>query len=197
MPLMVTHIPRYSLVLLSAIIIVAVASFWWANQRFEGRHYITTDLKELSPELVSDPALIEVVNRLSKGVEQRFLLAIEGDQEEQLEEALANLKQSLLAPVLSSASSGSSSPLLSIVDSDTVLTTLLPLLKKYRFNLLTPLQQKQLQFSTDVDIINMAQQQLYGFSTHGRVIPLLEDPLNFFSAYLTQLVQTNGLRKLM
>jgi len=190
--LVVNSVPRYSLVALITIIVMAVVSFWWESQRLEGRPYITTDLKELSPDVVSNPALIEVINRLSEGVEQRFLLAIESDQEEQVEEALSSLSRLLLGPSLPSLSSVNSRPLLSMIDTDKVLDALIPLLKDHRFNFLTPHQQQQLKFSTDAEMISSAQQQLFGFSAVARTMPITEDPFNFFSEYLAQLIQGNG-----
>jgi len=149
---------------------------------FLGQHHnkinISTDLKDLSPSLSKKETTQKAIDTLSKDVESRFMLIITNDNRENLKKSVTYLKESISEKSNLSINALSSSALL-----DT--------LKKYQFQLLSPLQKEPLAEQKKEKLIEEAQRKLFRVDASLQLIPFKDDPLSTFSQYIEHLLNSN------
>ncbi|MFT5116657.1 MAG: putative exporter [Kiritimatiellia bacterium] len=144
--------------------------------------WITTDLKDLSPDLVKNEDVNHVISSLSSHIEGQFLLVLSGSDESAVVKGQAQVRDSI----------ANQSSVMALIDSEQLVAMLLSFLKEYRFNLLMPSQRSLLTSAGDSEILVVAKQSLYR-SMGARLLPITEDPFNFFTDYVDVLLADNPL----
>jgi len=149
---------------------------------FIGNHYssinINTDLKDLSPTLSKQLSTQKAIDVLSKDIESRFILIITGDNYKNLEQAAKQLAIELASTENISTKQASSD-------------SFLDKLRKYRFQLLSPEQRKELQNKNNDELTETAQRKLFRMDSTLQLLPFTEDPLSTFDHYINHLIEGN------
>ncbi len=140
--------------------------------------HISTDLKDLSPTLSEQPLIQKAIDTLSSDIESRFMIIVHGKTQEDVNAAAEKLENELRKI-----------DFLSVGTNDT--SQLLEEFKQYRFQLLSPKQQKKLKESEHEQLINNALRNLYRMDSSLQLLPFNEDPLSTFDNYVNHLLQ-NG-----
>jgi predicted exporter len=167
---------RYSI---AVIIITAITLFLSVDHNGP---WITTDLKDVSPDLVKNEDVNHVISTLSGHIEGQFLLVLSGSDESALVKGQTQVRDSI----------ANQSSVMTLIDSEQLVEMLLSFLKEYRFNLLIPSQRSLLTSADDSEILDAAKQSLFR-SMGVRLLPITEDPFNFFTNYIDVLLADNPL----
>jgi predicted exporter len=167
---------RYAI---AVIIFSAITLFLSVNHNGS---WITTDLKDLSPNLVKNEEVNHVISTLSSHIEGQFLLVLSAAEESALAKGQIQVRDSI----------ASQSSVMTLIESDQLVDALLDFLKKYRFNLLISSQRSLLTSAEDSEILAAGKKSVYR-SMGARLLPITEDPFNFFTDYVDVLLADNPL----
>ena len=157
--------------LLLALLLIAA----FGISRFFQPFNLATDLNDLAPQLSADPELQQAVDAVAGSIQNRFVLALAGPDQDALAGAGANLMQNL-----------------GQIQGIAVLTPseqrdyLVGALAPHRFNLLTGEQKALLETEDSDAIISRALAALYGLAPAPRLVEFEVDPLGWYSEYLTE-----------
>lgn len=144
---------------------------------------VDTDLKDLSPALSKQQDIQFAINQFSSDVEQRFMLLVTGNDADTVEQASEQLRQGVSVIVDLKVSTQKEDQ-----------TLLLEQLKLYRFHLLTPSQQQQLEQFDNLQLTTQARKRLFQLHSSVSVLPFAQDPMGWFGDYVLYLTeQINGL----
>ena len=136
---------------------------------------VETDLKTISPTLSSNPAIATALEDMANFGGLRIMLLVQSNDQHALQKAKENLETVIAG-----------SRKLSVVSDESTQSSLIEALKPYRFGLLTPRQRESLIDHSIAEIANSERRKLYRLGSDFRLVPFEEDPLAWFSEYLTE-----------
>ncbi|MEC7690529.1 MAG: MMPL family transporter [Pseudomonadota bacterium] len=134
---------------------------------------IDTNLNDLNPEKVRDPALQYALDALTDDISQRFMVVVQSDDDKRTEQAARSLQTALNVV-----------PGLHVALDNEMQTAYLPAITPFRFNFLSASQREALTDKTPEQLAAAAQRKLYQLGEGVRLVPFEQDPLGWFSDYL-------------
>jgi len=157
---------------LLGLIIVSFLTFLIHNN---GELTISSDLKDLSPELAHEADTQTAINTLSKHIESQITLIFSANKKLVLAKAVSESRRQL-----------ATHPSLILADTES-LKAIVDRLKQHRFHLLTAPQKQALLAGDTAVLIDTARRNLFRMNPTLHVLPITEDPLGLFSEYLISL----------
>ncbi len=140
--------------------------------------HISTDLKDLSPDIAATTEQQDIIDSFSNNIQQRFILYIRSKNKRATEKAALTLSEQLnLLPQLSVNGENPAS-----------IKKMLDTLKPFQHQLLSPSQAKSVEEKGILQLRNEAEKKLYQFDSAVRLLPFDEDPLGYFNDYIFSLL---------
>ncbi len=143
-----------------------------------GKLVVDTSLRDLSPDLEIDKSTQKAMDGLTENISRSILFVVGGKYQQLLDEAKAELSKRLSELKPLKVLSSDSFPLTEIIDS----------LSKYRFQLLTEKQQKNIKEASTEELAKQAQAKLFRL-TNAPLMPFENDPLGVHSEYFSEFLQ--------
>lgn len=143
---------------------------------------IDTDIKNLSPQWSQEKTLAKAVEQLSRQMDAKVILLVEGESATTVSAATEKLNTHL-----------ASLKLLAKLDRENLDTVLVDGLQAYRFQLLSESQAKALQAADKNQLLAQSYQKLYQLGGEYRLIPFDQDPAGWFSEALLEQLNTLSL----